>query len=52
LQGKFVSLEVDRDKAKRQGVSLSDVYDTVGTLLGGSYINDFQEFGRTYQVKM
>ncbi len=52
LQGKFVSLDVDREKAKRQGVSLSDVYDTVGTLLGGSYINDFQEFGRTYQVKM
>ncbi|MCC8193631.1 MAG: efflux RND transporter permease subunit [Deltaproteobacteria bacterium] len=52
LQGKFVSLDVDREKAKRQGVSLSDVYDTLGTLLGGSYINDFQEFGRTYQVKM
>jgi hydrophobe/amphiphile efflux-1 (HAE1) family protein len=52
MQGKFVSLDVDREKAKRQGVNLADVYDTVGTLLGGSYINDFQEFGRTYKVKM
>ncbi|MDR1686628.1 MAG: efflux RND transporter permease subunit, partial [Desulfovibrio sp.] len=52
MQGKFVNLDVDREKAKRQGVNLSEVYDTVGTLLGGSYINDFQEFGRTYKVKM
>jgi multidrug efflux pump len=52
LQGKFTSLEVDREKAKRQGISLSEAYDAVGTLLGGSYINDFQEFGHTYKVKM
>jgi hydrophobe/amphiphile efflux-1 (HAE1) family protein len=52
MQGKFVNLDVDREKAKRQGVNLSEVYDAVGTLLGGSYINDFQEFGRTYKVKM
>jgi len=52
LRGKFVSLDIDRDKAKRQGVNLAEVYDAVGTLLGGSYINDFQEFGRNYQVKM
>ncbi|MDR1038932.1 MAG: efflux RND transporter permease subunit [Deltaproteobacteria bacterium] len=52
MQGKFVNLDIDREKAKRQGVNLSEVYDAVGTLLGGSYINDFQEFGRTYKVKM
>ena len=52
MQGKFVHLDVDRDKAKMQGVSLTDVFDTVGTLLGGSYINDFQEYGRTYKVMM
>lgn len=52
MQGKFVHLEVDRNKAKMQGVSLSNVFDTVGTLLGGSYINDFQEYGRTYKVMM
>ncbi|MCL2000262.1 MAG: efflux RND transporter permease subunit [Planctomycetes bacterium] len=52
MQGKFVNLDVDREKAKRQGVALSGVYDSLGTLLGGSYINDFDQFGRTYQVKM
>jgi multidrug efflux pump subunit AcrB len=36
MQGKFVSLEVDREKAKRQEVNLSEVYDALGTLLGGS----------------
>ncbi|MBQ4133597.1 MAG: efflux RND transporter permease subunit [Desulfovibrionaceae bacterium] len=52
MQGKFVHLEVDREKAKRQGISLSDVFTTINTLLGGAYINDFQEFGRTYKVMM
>ncbi len=52
LNGRFVALDIDREKAKRQGVALSDVFDTVGTLLGSSYINDFQEFGRNYKVKM
>ncbi len=52
MQGRVTRLEVDREKAKTQGVALSDVFDTVGTLLGGSYINDFQEFGQTYKVMM
>lgn len=52
LQGRMVNLEVDREKAKTQGVALSDVFDTISTFLGGSYINDFQEFGRTYKVMM
>ena len=52
MQGKFVTMDIDRDKAKRQGVSLSNLYDALGTLLGGSYINDFEQFGRTYKVKM
>ena len=52
LQGKLVSLEVDREKAKTQGALLSDVYTAISTFLGGSYINDFQEFGRTYKVTM
>jgi multidrug efflux pump subunit AcrB len=43
-------MDVVREKAKRQGVNLTDIFDTIGTLLGGSYINDFQEFGRTYKV--
>jgi hydrophobe/amphiphile efflux-1 (HAE1) family protein len=52
MRGRFTSMEVDREKAKRQGIRLSDVFDSVGVLLGGGYINDFQEFGRTYKVMM
>ncbi len=52
LEGRVVSLAVDREKAKTQGVALSNIFDTISTFLGGSYINDFQEFGRTYKVMM
>ena len=52
MQGKFVNMDIDREKAKQQGISLAGLYDAVGTLLGGSYINDFEQFGRTYKVKM
>lgn len=43
-------LEIDRDKAKAQGVALSDVFVTLQAQLGSLYINDFNQFGRTYQV--
>jgi HAE1 family hydrophobic/amphiphilic exporter-1 len=43
-------LEVDRDKAKAQGVALSDVFITLQAQLGSMYINDFSQFGRTYRV--
>ncbi len=52
LQGRVVDIAVDREKAKTQGVNLSELFDTINTFLGGSYINDFQEFGRTYKVMM
>ena len=42
--------EVDRIKAKAQGVSLTGLFDTLQTYLGSSYVNDFNEFGRTWQV--
>lgn len=45
-------LEVDRDKAKAQGIPLSDIFLTLQTQLGSLYVNDFNKFGRTYQVKM
>jgi HAE1 family hydrophobic/amphiphilic exporter-1 len=41
---------VDRDKVLKQGASISDVNVTLGSLLGSSYINDFNRFGRTYKV--
>jgi len=43
-------VDVDRDKAKQQGVPLSSVFDTMQIYLGSLYVNDFNLFGRTYQV--
>ena len=43
-------LEVDRNKAKAQGVALSDIFVTLQAQLGSMYINDFSQFGRTYRV--
>jgi len=43
-------LEVDRNKAKAQGVALSDIFITLQAQLGSLYINDFSQFGRTYKV--
>ncbi len=43
-------LEIDRDKAKAIGVSLSDIFLTVQAQLGSLYVNDFNRFGNTYQV--
>ncbi len=42
--------EVDRAKAKAQGVSLTDLYETLQVYLGSAYVNDFNRFGKTYQV--
>ena len=42
--------DVDRVKAKQQGVPLSSVFDTLQAYLGSVYINDFNRFGRTYRV--
>ncbi|MDN3517576.1 multidrug efflux RND transporter permease subunit [Aquisalimonas lutea] len=41
---------VDRDRAKAQGVAITDVFETLQVYLGSAYINDFNRFGRTYQV--
>ncbi|HRI22975.1 MAG TPA: efflux RND transporter permease subunit, partial [Panacibacter sp.] len=43
-------VDVDRDKAKKLGVQLSDVYSTMSTLLGSSYVNDFNIYGRNFRV--
>lgn len=42
--------EVDRLKAKAQGVPLTELFDTLQTYLGSTYVNDFNRFGRTWQV--
>ena len=43
-------IEVDREKALKQGVPLNDVYRTVQTFLGGLFVNYFNRFGRQWQV--
>jgi HAE1 family hydrophobic/amphiphilic exporter-1 len=43
-------VDVDRDKAKKMGVPISDVYATLSTLLGSSYVNDFNIYGRNFRV--
>ncbi|MGN6385779.1 MAG: multidrug efflux RND transporter permease subunit, partial [Verrucomicrobiota bacterium] len=42
--------DVDREKAKSQGVPLGNVFETMQVYLGSLYVNDFNRFGRTYQV--
>jgi HAE1 family hydrophobic/amphiphilic exporter-1 len=43
-------MEIDRDKALKAGIALNDIYTTVGAFLGGSYVNDFNRFGRLYKA--
>ena len=43
-------VNVDREKALKQGVALTDVYNTIQAYMGGLFVNYFNEFGRTWQV--
>jgi HAE1 family hydrophobic/amphiphilic exporter-1 len=43
-------IEINKDKALKAGVGLNDIYTTLGAFLGGSYVNDFNRFGRLYKV--
>jgi multidrug efflux pump len=45
-----LDLQVDRVKAKTQGVALTDLFETLQVYLGSSYVNDFNVFGRTWRV--
>src|SRR5258708_21641222 len=47
-----IDSHVDREKAKTYGIPLSDVFDTMQVYLGSLYVNDFNPFGRTYQVNV
>lgn len=42
--------EIDREKVKQLGVKLSDVFTAMQVNFGGSQVNDFNQFGRTYKV--
>src|SRR5438045_8459914 len=43
-------VKIDRQKAKSMGVSMVDIGETLQTYLGSVYVNDFNLFGRTWQV--
>lgn len=43
-------VDVDKEQAKKLGVSVADVYATMSTLLGSSYVNDFNLYGRNFRV--
>jgi len=47
-----IDSHVDREKAKTYGIPLGDVFDTMQVYLGSLYVNDFNRFGRTYQVNV
>jgi HAE1 family hydrophobic/amphiphilic exporter-1 len=43
-------MDIDKEKALKLGVSLNDLYQTIGAFMGGSYVNDFTRFGRLYKT--
>ncbi len=45
-------LDIDRDKAQALGVSIADVFTALQATLGGIYVNDFNLYGRTWQVNI
>ena len=45
-----VKVELDREKARTLGVPVNDVFTALSATLGGSYVNDFNRFGRLYRV--
>ena len=44
------SIDMDTDKLQTMGISLTDAYNTLQTFLGGLYVNDYNQFGHTWQV--
>ncbi|MBX7041260.1 MAG: multidrug efflux RND transporter permease subunit [Ignavibacteria bacterium] len=45
-----VNAEIDYDKVLKLGLDINEVNKTIGTMLGSSYVNDFNRFGRIYKV--
>jgi hydrophobe/amphiphile efflux-1 (HAE1) family protein len=44
------AVEIDRDKVKMEGLTISAVYDALSAYMGSSFVNDFVRFGRVYEV--
>jgi hydrophobe/amphiphile efflux-1 (HAE1) family protein len=47
-----IYLDVDRERAQTLGINISDIFSALQTSMGGTYANDFNLFGRTWQVKV
>ncbi|MEH6358158.1 MAG: multidrug efflux RND transporter permease subunit [Pseudomonadales bacterium] len=47
-----IDVDVDREKAMMQGVGVGDIFSTMQIYLGSMYVNDFNKFGRNYQVNV
>ena len=45
-----IFMDIDKPKALKLGVSLSDINTSIGAFLGGAYVNDFNRFGRLYKI--
>jgi HAE1 family hydrophobic/amphiphilic exporter-1 len=45
-----IKVDLDRDKARKLGVPVNEVFQAMAAALGGSYVNDFNRFGRLYRV--
>ncbi|MFG1592137.1 efflux RND transporter permease subunit [Halobacteriovorax sp. CON-3] len=43
-------IEINREKALKMGIRLNDIYVTLSAFLGGSYVNDFNRFGKLYKA--
>ncbi len=48
----WLYLDIDRLKAKSMGISLSEVFDALQVYMGSLYVNNFNEFGRSWQVNV
>ncbi|MBE8718033.1 efflux RND transporter permease subunit [Cellvibrio polysaccharolyticus] len=47
-----LDLDIDRTKAAQQNIAMDEIFQTLQTYMGSVYVNDFNQFGRTYQVNM
>jgi len=48
----WLFLDIDRTQAKTMGISISEIFNTLQVCLGSLYVNDFNRFGRTWQVNV
>lgn len=46
------SIKVNRDRAEQLGLSLDEVYSTLSAFMGSEYVNDYNQYGRSYQVNI